>query len=94
MEDTVFLFDCGYPSKEMIETILRAKAHFIIRAKRKFNADVDAAPMGSSVIIAEGIRLRVVKFVLPSGQTETLITDLFDMEESPFQELYFLRWPV
>ena len=95
MEDTVFLFDRGYPSKELIEAILQAGAHFIMRVKRKFNVDVDAAPMGSSVVIlGGGIRVRVVKFTLPSGQTETLISDLFDMEESAFQELYFLRWSV
>ena len=94
MEDTVFLFDRGYPSKELIEAILQANAHFIMRVRRKFNLDVDAAPMGSSVIILDGIRVRVVKFILPSSQTETLITDLFDMEESVFQELYFLRWFV
>jgi hypothetical protein len=94
MEDTVFLFDRGYPSKELIEAILQANAHFIMRVRRKFNLDVDAAPMGSSVIILDGIRVRVVKFILPSSQTETLIADLFDMEESVFQELYFLRWSV
>ena len=95
MEDTVFLFDRGYPSKELIEAILQAGAHFIMRVRRKFNVDVDAAPMGSSVVILTGgIRVRVVKFTLPSGQTETLISDLFDMEESAFKELYFLRWSV
>jgi hypothetical protein len=94
MEDTVFLFDRGYPSKELIKVILQANAHFIMRVKRKFNADIDAAPMGSGGVILDGIRLRVVKFTLSSGQTETLITDLFDMEESAFEELYFLRWSV
>ncbi len=94
MEDTVFLFDRGYPSKEMIAAILQAGARFIMRVKRKFNADIDAAPMGSRVVTLDGTRVRVVKFILPSGQTETLITDLFDMEESRFQELYFLRWGV
>ena len=94
MEGTAFLFDRGYPSKELIEAILQANAHFIMRVRRKFNLDVDAAPMGSSVIILDGIRVRAVKFILPSSQTETLIADLFDMEESVFQELYFLRWSV
>ncbi len=94
MEDTVFLFDRGYPSKELIEAILQANARFIMRVRRKFNLDVDAAPMGSGVAILDGIRVRAVKFILPSSQTETLIADLFDMEESVFQELYFLRWSV
>ena len=95
MEDSVFLFDRGYPSKELIGAILEANAHFIMRVKSKFNVDIDAAPMGDSVVTLEdGTRVRVVKFTLSSGQTETLITDLFDMEESRFQELYFLRWSV
>ncbi len=68
MEDTAFLFDRGYPSKEMIEAILKVKAHFIMRVRRKFNADIDAAPMGSYVVIWDGMRVRVVKFILPSGQ--------------------------
>ena len=95
MEDTVFLLDRGYPSKDMIQTVLETGAHFIMRTKRKFNVRIDAAPMGSSVMdLWEGTRVRIVKFALPSGQTETLITDLFDMPESAFPELYFLRWPV
>jgi hypothetical protein len=94
MEGAAFLFDRGYPSKELIEAILQANARFIMRVRRKFNLDVDAAPMGSGVAILDGIRVRAVKFILPSGQTETLIADLFDMEESVFQELYFLRWSV
>ena len=79
----------------MIEAILEANAHFIMRVKSKFNIDIDTAPMGDSIVTLEdGTHVRVVKFTLSSGQTETLITDLFDMEESRFQELYFLRWSV
>ena len=95
MEDTVLVFDRGYPSRDMIEAILAAKAHFIMRVKEKFNVDIDAAAMGSSgVDLGAGLRVRVVKFTLASGQTETLITDLFDLPEDVFQELYFLRWGV
>ena len=57
MEDAVFLFDCGYPSKEMIKAILQAGGGFIMRVKRKFNADIDAAPMGSCVVILDGMRV-------------------------------------
>ena len=42
----------------------------------------------------DGIRIRVIRFTLSSGQTETLITDLSDLPEDVFQELYFLRWGV
>ena len=95
MKDTVFILDRGYPSKDLIKTILGVHAHFIMRVKRYYNRKVDEAPMGSSTVeLEKGLCVRVVKFLLPSGEVETLISDLFDMEESHFQELYFLRWPV
>ena len=66
-----------------------------MRVRRKFNLDADDAPMGGSLIkLADDIEVRVVKFVLPSGEAETLITDLYDLDEGMFQELYFKRWPV
>ena len=34
MEDTVFVMDRGYPSKDMIMTVLNAHAHFLMRVKR------------------------------------------------------------
>lgn len=79
----------------MIDQILSKHAHFLMRIRRKFNLRADAAPMGSSIVELEGgLRVRVVKFVLSSGETETLLTDLFDLEEDVFPELYFLRWPA
>lgn len=95
MNDTVFLFDRGYASKGLILAILKENAHFIMRVRAKFNIDVDNARMGSSFVTLDGgIRVRVIKFILPSGETETLISDLFDLDENLFKELYFLRWPV
>ena len=38
--------------------------------------------------------VRIVKFTLPSGEIETLMTNLFDLDEKKFKELYFKRWPV
>lgn len=40
------------------------------------------------------VDVRIVKFTLPSGEIETLITNLFDLTEERFKELYFKRWPV
>ena len=42
----------------------------------------------------EKTRLRVVKLQLPSGEVETLISNLFDLELEEFPKLYFKRWPV
>ncbi len=40
------------------------------------------------------VRLRVIKFTLPSGQIETLVTTVTEeeMPEDAFGELYFKRW--
>lgn len=95
MEDTIFLFDRGYPSEELIRAVLEQKANFLMRVRRKFCLAIDSAPMGSSVMeLHEGIFVRVVKFELPSGEVETLITNLLDLDEALFPELYFKRWPV
>lgn len=95
MNDALLIFDRGYPSKALIEAIIQAHAHFLMRVKQKFNVDIDAAPLGNSCVeLGDGICVRVVKFKLPSGEVEALISDLFDMDESLFKELYFLRWPV
>lgn len=95
MEDVIFIFDRGYAARELILRICSMKSHFLMRVRRKFNLLIDNAPMGDSTVeIAPKLLIRVVKFELPSGEVETLITDLFDIEFSQFQELYFLRWPV
>jgi hypothetical protein len=42
------------------------------------------------------LTVRVIKFALPSGETETLVTNIFDerMGIKAFKQLYFMRWPV
>lgn len=95
MKDTLFILDRGYPSRDLIRTILDVHAHFLMRVKRHYSRKIDEAPMGSSIVdLGEGVCVRVIKFLLPSGEVEMLISDLFDMDESYFKELYFLRWPV
>ena len=44
----------------------------------------------------EDIPVRVIKFTLPSGEEETLITDITDkrMGIPAFKALYFKRWPI
>ena len=95
MDDTILIFDRGYPSKDLVAQIVRKNAKYIMRVRKKFNLSVDSAPMGSSIIeLEEGVNVRVVKFLLPSREVETLITNLFEMPTLRFESLYFLRWPV
>ena len=91
----VFVFDRGYPSAELISYLMSNNTNFIMRVKRKFSESVDRAGIGSTLLtIEEGITIRVIKFYLPSGEVETLITNLYKVSESRFKKLYFMRWPV
>ena len=94
LENSIFIMDRGYASKELIE-ILAEKSNFLFRLRSKFNTDIDALPLGSHIItMYDNIKVRVVKFTLPSGEIETLLTNLFELNESEFKELYFKRWRI
>lgn len=94
LKDCMFIMDRGYASEELIR-ILSKKSSYLFRLKTKFNKAVDALPLGMHDITLYGdLAVRIVKFTLPSGEVETLLTNLFDVDESEFKALYFKRWPV
>ena len=94
LENSIFIMDRGYASKELIE-ILAEKSNFLFRLRSKFNTDIDALPLGSHIFtMYDNVKVRVVKFTLPSGEIETLLTNLFELNESEFKELYFKRWRI
>ena len=94
LKNAIFIMDRGYASKELI-TLLSEKSYFLFRLRTKFNVEIDKLPLGSHTIkMYDNINVRIVKFTLPSGEIETLMTNLFDLDESEFKELYFKRWPV
>lgn len=95
------LADRGYASFELIETLGDRNIRFVMRVRRKFNLSIDALGVGdhTTVLQKQGhkdIPVRVIKFVLPSGEEETLITDITDkrMGIPAFKALYFKRWPI
>jgi hypothetical protein len=94
------ILDRGYPSAALIKAFKEADVRFLMRVRKKFSIEIDKMPLGDGRYVlaghGEAIPVRVIKFLLPSGETETLITDLFDkrMGISGFKELYFKRWPV
>ena len=98
---TMFVFDRGYASKKLISTIENLHDRYLFRLRAKFNNEVDAlpAPYGDTDIIDQtvqyhGMRMRVLRFYLPGGWVETLITNDFSLDKAAFKMLYFLRWPV
>ena len=95
------IFDRGYASFDMLEDLTERKINYVMRVKKGFSKAVDEASEADGEVVLkrqgrEDINVRVVKFALPSGEVETLITDLWDKELciEEFKALYFLRWPV
>ena len=94
-EKTVLVLDRGYPSQELFEEIQSKGVKFLARCSTTFHKAVNQAPMGGSVVLLKsGFPLRVYKFMLPSGDVETLVTNLFEEDADAFPELYSMRWGV
>jgi hypothetical protein len=90
----LLIFDRGYPSAALIRELEARELRFLMRVKSKWNREVDETKAADSVVNVDGMTIRVVKFQLPSGETETLITNLFDLDVKEFPVLYFKRWPI
>ena len=99
---TIFVFDRGYASKNLISFIEDTMhSMYLFRLRSKFNTDIDAIPappeqngISDSILTLDGRKIRVIKFYLPSGILETLITNDLELDKENFRLLYFMRWPV
>lgn len=95
LQQIIFLFDRGYPSLDLVQYLHNDGVEFLMRCKKDWNTEVTNAPMGDSVcVLRNGIKIRVYKFILPSGELEILITNLFVISADDLPGLYFLRWGV
>ncbi len=94
------IYDRGYFAWNFIFEHMEKDVKFLFRIKSKFNVKIDGLPLGDHIlelsINKRPIVIRVIKFFLPSGELETLVTDVFDedLNEEDFKELYFLRWKI
>jgi hypothetical protein len=94
------IFDRGYPSLELIEILESMGFTYVMRVRSKFNNDIDAQTKADGYVwLKHGdrrIRVRVIKFMLDSGEEEVLITNITDkrLGKNAFKKLYFMRWPV
>ncbi len=99
IEDNLFLFDRGYPSVEMFNFLAEKHAKYLIRVKNnKFHKEIDNLTDEDKVITLEGCteKLRVINVTLNTGETEKLITNIYDKDftNNDFKELYFKRWGI
>jgi hypothetical protein len=91
----ILLLDRGYPSKDLLVEIQNAEIKYLIRCTNDFCTEVRDAPMGDSLTtLKNGLVVRVYKFMLSSGEIETLLTNLFDEPAEFFPELYAMRWHI
>jgi hypothetical protein len=90
----LLIFDRGYPSAALINSLEARGLYFLMRVKSKWNREIDETTSTDSLVKLNEMTIRVVKFQLPSGETETLITNLFDLPVKEFPALYFKRWPI
>ena len=93
--EKLLIFDRGYPSAALIHELDVQGLHFLMRVKSKWNREIDETTAADSLVkVNEVTTIRVVKFQLPSGETETLVTNLFNLTLEEFPALYFKRWAI
>lgn len=92
---SLVVFDRGYPEAKFLAFLQSNGIHFLMRCKRKWNYVVDETQSNDFTLdLNQEVSLRAIRVLLPSGETETLITNLFDLPYEQFMPLYFRRWPV
>jgi hypothetical protein len=93
--NSIIALDRGYPSLDLLKKLQDSGLKYLARCKSQFVSEINAAPKGDSIVtLKNGIIVRVIKFELPCGEIETLATNLFELQESLFPELYALRWGI
>lgn len=107
LDDAMFIFDRGYPDQKLFRFIQSKGAEFLARIRAKYSCEIDDLPIDATLGIGdhviflksrdpdeEDLKVRVIKFVLPSGETEMLVTNEFDIPANEFMGLYHDRWPI
>ena len=95
----LYIFDRGYPSKELFAEMIDYGMKFLMRVRSKFHADFERVKRNGTVTFTvEGRQytVRVFKITLDSGEEEILVTNLPNSELSrkEVKELYFKRWGI
>jgi len=94
-QKSIVLLDRGYPQEALFETIDERGIKFLARCKSNYCIKTMEAPIGDSIIeLNGGLTARVFKFALPSGEIETLLTNLFEIPSQALPNLYALRWGI
>lgn len=121
-DDSITLFDRGYPSYSLIYLLISEERpkHFLMRCKTTFSKEVKNFVSSNQIDITTtiypsceaidklrgqghivtpktGIRVRMLKILLNNGETEVLLTNLYDQTrftQKKLGKLYFMRWKI
>ena len=99
-QSELILFDRGYPGAAFFSFLIANGVNFLMRAKVSFSNDIKNAKKPDQIITIKNgkdtCRVRILRFMLPSGIEEVLITSLFNEKFTieVFKELYFKRWGI
>lgn len=94
-ERSLILLDRGYPAIDLFKKFNAKGMKYLARCSKNYCKVTETAPMGDSTAeLDKGLPVRIYKFVLDNGDTETLITNLFDVPCEEFPALYAMRWGI
>jgi len=100
LKNDLILFDRGYPSSNLISYLEENQIKYLMRVSKWFLKEVNEAKEENQIIEVKInkklTKIRVVRFMLDSGEEEILITNLLDedLSLSDFKALYFKRWGI
>ena len=84
IDKTILLLDRGYQSAELFLKLQNSGIKFIVRCTSRSSQEILSAPMGKSeVTLSNGVRLVVIKFFLPDGTVQILVSNLFEFSLKP-----------
>lgn len=95
----LYIYDRYYPSKEFFAEMIDRDMCFLMRVRRKFNAEFDKIKRNGAVkftVNSKTYQVRVFKITIDSGEEEILVTNLpnCDLKRAEIGELYFKRWGI
>lgn len=92
-KNVIFLCDRNYMGDARVSLIESYGYKYCFRVRRHHDRKIDSLPVDCDEILPiKSNEMRVVKFILSSGELETLCTNLYDFSVEDLKELYNLRW--
>ena len=99
-KNDLIIFDRGYPSTRLISFLQNNNLSYLMRVSKTYSKAIIKAIEPDQIIKidvdSEPIEVRVIRFLLDSGEEEILITNLLDrtLSVADFKQIYFKRWRI